>query len=112
MEEKKKITRLGGKPGQNRATVTEESRSTRSVTAGHAKELMQRAGSLYLPEGAKYVGSVAVHYYSKEVLGHPTFFFATQLNVKDVNEGHAGLGITSLRTQVMEAYGHNERTRK
>ncbi len=111
MEQNKKVTHLGGKPGQNQAVVTEESRSAQSEIGQHAKGLLKRAGELFMPEGAEYLGTIAVHYYGKEFLGNPTFFFATQLNLQEVEEGHAGLGVSSLRKQVMELYGHTEKVR-
>lgn len=107
MEAKKKITHLGGKPGQNKATVTEEERSAKSEEASYARALMKQAGELFMPEGATYCGSASVHYYSKETIpSHPSFFFVVQKSLTNVNEAHAGLGIQALRAQTMEAYGH------
>lgn len=113
MDDKNKIMPLGGKPGDKRVDVTVDKRSSQSEEAVHARALVKKAGELFQPDGAKYLGSVTVFYYSKETLpSHPEYFFACQTDLTNVDEPHAGLGLQALRTQMMEGYGRNERTRK
>ena len=94
----------------NTATVTEETRSTRSLEAQHGQRLMAQAGELYCPLGFRYLGSAAVHYYSKEIDGgeNPSFVHVCQTNVSKVNENHADLGWKALQAALMRSYGRAE----
>lgn len=107
----KKVTHLGGKPGENRATVTEEIRNAQTLRAKHAKELLEKAGAMHMPDNFEFCGAAAVFYYAKKGIEGPIFTHACQLAISGVDEGHAGLGLQTLRQNLMQAYGHEERSR-
>lgn len=99
-------TTYGGGLGENKAEVTEEKRNPQTEDAKHASDLAKRAGEVFLPLGAEYLGSAIIHYYSKaKLLSAPDFFVACQLNVSKVTEHHADLGHRQLRTALMDAFG-------
>lgn len=110
-EKKKKITHLGGKPGQNRAEVTQEELDARTELNQFAKRMITEAGTRLAPDGFDHIGSATVHYYSKRGLAGPVYAHKCHLVVSDLEEAHAGLGLQSLRTDLMEAFGHKTRTR-
>jgi hypothetical protein len=109
MEETKKKVLLGDTG--NRAEVFEEDKSTKSVDAVHAKELLNRAGTLHKPLGAKYLGYAIVHYYETENALMPsqkTYFVACHTDVAKVNEGHADIGWKQLKSALMKSYGRDD----
>lgn len=109
METKKKVTVLG-QIGKNRAEITEEEKSVTSERAIHAQSLLKQAGELFAPDGAKYLGSATIHYYSKEaVASNPQFFCGCQVNLTmDVVEQHADLGHRQLKSALMRSFGRAE----
>lgn len=110
MEKKKKVTVLGGKPGQNKAEITEQEQNANSEIAIHAQGLLKTAGKVLSPEGSTYLGSAVIHYYSKEVIAtNPYFFCVIQLGgLSKVEEQHADLGWKQLKSAFMQAYGREE----
>ena len=109
METKKKVSVLGGGPGQNKAEVTVEERDAYGEGAQHAKTLVERAGKMFTPEGAKYLGSATIHYYSKEqIASNPSYFHLCQVHIGPVVEQHADLGWKELKSVMMKTYGRND----
>lgn len=110
-ETKKKVSYLGGQPGENRATVTQEELDHRNEVAQYAKRLVTEAGHTMSPTGFEHVGSVTCHYYTKSGIQGPIYAHKCHLVVSNLEEAHAGLGLQALRTDLMEAFGHKTRTR-
>lgn len=102
-----------GDIGSNRATVTEEELDI--TPYGPERDLLKKAGKGCCPIGdAKYLGSAAIHYYSRETLpSSPEFFVVCQTaDMKGVVENHADLGYRQLKTALMKVFGRKEpRTR-
>lgn len=109
MELTKKVSVLGSKPGGNRAEVIEEDREVESERARYSMDLVQRAGEVFKPVGADYLGTAVIHYYSLEHLAtNPQFFVACQTALKNVAEHHADLGWKQLQSALMKVYGRKE----
>jgi hypothetical protein len=90
------------------AEVTEEDRDTTTEEAKHVKKLVARAGKMLCPMGSEYLGSGAVHYYSKAGVSGPQYFIACQTDINKVVEGHADMGWKQLKSAFMKAYGRTE----
>lgn len=109
---KKKLTTLGGQPGEkSKASVTEEELSAVSEAAQAAKQLTKKAGEILGPDGWDHVGSASIHYFSKSGLQGPMYAHMVHLVVENLEEAHAGLGVQTLRGNLMEAFGQRERKR-
>lgn len=102
-----------GDLGSNRATVTEEELDL--TPFGSEQALLRRAGKGCSPLGdAKYLGSAAIHYYSREVLpSNPEYFVICQtVDMKGVVEHHADVGYRQLKTALMKVFGRKEPRRR
>lgn len=91
----------------NRAVVEKSEMDLLDIKTQHAQSVLRRVGNELRPFGSKYLGSVALHFYSvKDESNEKAYTTLEQCQLNEVNEGLADFGMKQLRTAMMACYGH------
>lgn len=97
----------------NRAKVEETALNPKTERSVEAQRRLTSAGELLAPQGAKYLGSAAVHFYAFDagkasgmvISGKDEYATVEQTRVDGVNEGLADFGWKQLQKALMKAFG-------
>lgn len=92
--------------------VKVERHEVKNETAERGNAELRQIGERFnpYPQAMQYKGSMCVHVYQSEILGH--IMFAAQNLIQDIPEETASAALSDLRGSAQEFYGRNRQVKR